>query len=68
MVEVGEDSGHLPEMLGRGAESMEQSLERTLERLVRLAEPVMILVFGGIVGFIALALLRAIYGVHAEAF
>lgn len=67
MVEVGEDGGRLPEMLERGANAMEQSLERGLERLVRLAEPMMILLFGGIVGFVALALLRAIYGVHAGA-
>jgi type II secretory pathway component PulF len=68
MVDVGEDGGRLAEMLERGATAMEQSLERGLERLVRLAEPMMILLFGGIVGFIALALLRAIYGVHAGAF
>jgi len=68
MVEVGEDGGRLPEMLERAALATEQKLERALDRLVRLAEPVMILLFGGVVGFIALALLRAVYGVRPDAF
>ena len=35
---------------------------------VSLIEPVMILGFGGIVGFVALALLQAIYGMNASSF
>jgi general secretion pathway protein F len=66
MVEIGESSGRLPMMLERGALAMEQELERTLERLVRVAEPALILVFGGAIGFVAVALLQAIYGVQAH--
>lgn len=68
MVEVGERSGRLPDMLERASDAMEQDLERTLERLVRLAEPVLVIVFGIAIGFVALALLQAIYGVRADAF
>jgi type II secretory pathway component PulF len=35
---------------------------------VSLIEPVMILVFGALVGFVALAMLQAIYSVNALAF
>ncbi|HEX7049248.1 MAG TPA: type II secretion system F family protein [Longimicrobiales bacterium] len=68
MVEMGEESGRLPALLDRAAAGAEQELERNLERLVRLAEPAMILIFGGIIGFVALALLQAIYGVRVDAF
>jgi general secretion pathway protein F len=66
MADVGEESGRLAEMLGRAATTMEQELERTLDRLVRLIEPALILLLGGAVGFVALALLRAVYSIRAE--
>ncbi|HEX2208385.1 MAG TPA: type II secretion system F family protein [Longimicrobium sp.] len=68
MVEVGEEGGRLPEMLDRGAAAMEGELERRLDRLLRLLEPALIVLFGGIVGFVALSLLQAIYGIRADAF
>jgi type II secretory pathway component PulF len=68
MVDVGEEGGRLPEMLDRGATAMEGELERRLDRMLRLLEPLLIVVFGGIVGFVALSLLQAIYGIRADAF
>lgn len=64
MVALGEEGGRLPEMLDRGAAVAEQDLERSLNRLVRLVEPMIIVAFGGIIGLVALALLQAIYGVR----
>lgn len=64
MVEVGEEGGRLPDMLERAAEAMEAELERSIDRLLRLVEPVMIIGFGGAVGFVALSLLQAIYGIQ----
>lgn len=66
MTAVGEEGGRLPEMLERAAEAMEGELERGLDRLVRLVEPAMILLFGLLVGFVALSLLQAVYGIQAE--
>jgi general secretion pathway protein F len=66
MVEVGEEGGRLPDMLERAAASIEGGLERGLERMVRLVEPAMILFFGAVVGFVALSLLQAIYGIRAD--
>lgn len=63
MVSLGEESGRLPDALDRAATAAETDLRRGLERLLRLVEPTMIVVFGGIVGFVALAMLQAIYGV-----
>jgi general secretion pathway protein F len=60
LVAVGEDSGRLAEMLERGATAAEVELERGLDRVVRVAEPSMILLFFAAVGFTVVALLRAL--------
>jgi general secretion pathway protein F len=65
---VGEESGRLPEFLGRAADLFERRSMRAVERAVTLLEPVVIVVFGGLVAVVALALLQAIYGVNAGAF
>lgn len=67
LVAVGEESGRLAEFLGKAADILEERTERSLQRLVAAAEPAMIVVFGGIVGFVALSLLQAIYSVNAGA-
>jgi type II secretory pathway component PulF len=64
MVALGEESGQLPEMLDRAASLAEQELGRGMERLVRLVEPILIVVFGAVIGLVALALLQALYGVR----
>jgi type II secretory pathway component PulF len=68
MVELGEESGRLPEMLDRAATAAEEELRRGLERVIRLVEPTMIILFGAVVAFVALALLQAIYSVRVDAF
>lgn len=68
IVTVGERSGRLAELLDRAAETMERRLTLRLDRLTRLAEPVMIVLFGVAIGAVALGLLQAIYGIHGGAF
>ncbi|HSJ23640.1 MAG TPA: type II secretion system F family protein [Longimicrobiales bacterium] len=68
LVALGEDAGRLSEFLLKAAELLERRTERAVERLVALAEPAMIIIFGGIVALVALALLQAIYGVNAGSF
>ena len=68
LVALGEDAGRLAEFLLKGAELLERKTERTLERMVALVEPAMIVGFGGVVAVVALALLQAIYGVNAGSF
>lgn len=68
MTALGEEGGRLPEMLARAADVAEDELERGLERLVRLIEPVMVVLFGLLVGLVALSLLQAIYGVRLQPF
>ena len=68
LVALGEESGRLSDFLLKAAELLEKKTERTLERLVALVEPAMIIGFGGVVAIVALALLQAIYGVNAGSF
>lgn len=68
LVTVGEEAGQLQQFLLKAADILEERTERLLQRLVSLIEPMMILFFGGIVGFVALSLLQAIYAVNAGSF
>lgn len=63
MIAVGEQTGELEEMLDKVADSYDQQVETTLSALTSLLEPVMIVVMGGIVGFIVLAILLPIFDI-----
>jgi general secretion pathway protein F len=62
LIAVGEESGRLDELCLRVAESYDLEVRRSLRNLVAVIEPAMILLFGLLVGFVALAMLQAIYG------
>ncbi len=61
MIAVGEQTGELEEMLNRVADTYDQQVDTSLSTLTSLLEPVMILVMGGIVGFIVFAILLPIF-------
>lgn len=67
MVAIGEESGRLEDLCHRAARTYDARVRRALRAAVALVEPVLILLFGGIVGFVALAMLQAIYSVNANA-
>jgi len=67
LVSLGEESGSLADFLLKAADLLERRTERGLERMVALAEPGVIIAFGGIVALVALSLLQAIYGVNLQA-
>lgn len=66
MLAVGEESGRLDELCLRVADTYDGQVRRTLRTVVGLIEPAMIILFGGIVGFVALAMLQAIYSINAS--
>lgn len=57
MVHIGEESGKLSGMLCQLATLYEEETERTLTRVVSLAQPVLLLLMGGLVGGVLLAIL-----------
>ena len=68
MLAVGEESGHLEDICLRIADTYDSEVRRALRTAVAMIEPAMILVFGALVGFVALAMLQAIYGINTKAF
>jgi general secretion pathway protein F len=60
LVRVGERSGELPEMLRVLGRIYENSSRERMKRFLILFEPVAILVVGGIIGFIMVAIMLAI--------
>ncbi len=56
MIDVGEETGDLDKMLMKIADNYDEEVETLVDGLVSLLEPVMVVVLGGIVGFIVVAL------------
>lgn len=61
MVAVGEESGHLEDSLNEIAQFYENSVDRQSRMVTSMLEPIMLLVVGGIVGFIVFAMLLPIF-------
>jgi type IV pilus assembly protein PilC len=56
MVDVGEETGELDTMLYKVADTYDEEVSVLTESLVSLMEPLLIIVLGGAVGFIVIAL------------
>ncbi|MBI2469821.1 MAG: type II secretion system F family protein [Planctomycetes bacterium] len=56
MVEVGEETGELDKMLTKVADNYDDEVDRAVEAMVSLIEPMMIVFLGGSVGFIVIAM------------
>jgi type II secretory pathway component PulF len=61
MIAVGEQSGNLEEVLEEAASFYEKELETLIKRLGVIIEPLIILIVGGIVGFVYVATFLALY-------
>ncbi len=64
MIGVGEETGKLDEMLIKVAETYEENVRNTVKRIVSLLEPLIIVVLGGVVGFIVISILMAIFSLN----
>jgi type IV pilus assembly protein PilC len=62
MVRVGEETGTLDTYLEQAAEFYEEELDYRIRNMTSLIEPVMTVVVGLVVGFIAVSLISAMYG------
>ncbi len=61
MVAIGEETGELPKMLDRVANSLDFEVDTGMRRLVSLVEPTIVLSMGGFVGFVVLSVLLPIF-------
>lgn len=64
LVRAGEETGKLAAMLNHAARLESERAETLVKGAVRLLEPAMIVIFGGMVAVVAAALLQAIYSVR----
>lgn len=62
MVESGEKSGRLGTVFGRLSEFTQSEFDQAVKNAVQFIEPVMMVVIGSIIGFIAISLLLPIFG------
>lgn len=65
MIAVGEESGALDDMLLKTADFYDEELEDAMQKLVASIEPVMIVVMGGIIGFLVAAVMLPIFGMSS---
>src|SRR5258708_11779352 len=65
MVRVGEETGSLERFLGEAADFYENELEFKLAGAIQLLEPALMLSVGGVIGFVAISMVSAIYSLTA---
>jgi type II secretory pathway component PulF len=63
MIAVGEESGRIEESLKDVAQYYEREVDRRVVVATSLIEPILILVVGAIVGFIALAMMLPVFAI-----
>jgi type IV pilus assembly protein PilC len=61
MVAVGEESGSLAALLTHAADEHEQALERQIDGMTQLIEPLMVVLLGGMVGGLVVALYLPVF-------
>jgi type IV pilus assembly protein PilC len=66
MVRVGERSGELADQLQNAAGFYEDELEYAIERMTTWFEPLTVIFIGVVVGFVAVAMVSAMYGLYNQ--
>lgn len=64
MIGSGEETGALDQMLGKVADFYEDEVDAAVKALTSILEPVMIIVVGGIVGFIVISMYMPMFKVY----
>ena len=65
MMRVGENTGTLDVQLENASDYYSKELEYKLKKLTTLFEPAVIVAMGLVVGFVAIALVQAMYGIYS---
>ena len=61
MIDVGEETGRLSEMLSKVSDFYDQEVDNSVKALTSMIEPCLIVVMGGMVGFIAISIIAPIF-------
>ena len=62
MIQIGEDSGSLEDMLAKTADFFDEEVESGLSQLMNVIQPVMIVLMGVVIGIMVIAMLLPMYG------
>jgi general secretion pathway protein F/type IV pilus assembly protein PilC len=57
MLSIGEESGEMVKLLGKVADMYDQELDKNISRLMALAQPVILIIMGALIGLILMAVL-----------
>lgn len=66
MISIGEESGSLEEMLEKTADFYDEELEAAMTQLMAAMEPMLILVIGGLIGVIIIAMLLPMFELFTQ--
>jgi len=66
MVSVGEQTGALSSMLGKIADFYDEEVDATVSSLISIMEPIMILILGGLVGSVVIAMYLPMFAIIGE--
>lgn len=61
MIDIGEETGRLSEMLAKVSDFYDSEVENAVKGLTSMIEPLLIIVMGGLVGFIAISIMAPIF-------
>lgn len=64
MVGIGEESGSIESVLEKCADYYDNEVDNSIQKLVSMIEPIMIIVMGGMVGFIIIGMLLPIFSIY----
>ena len=60
MISIGEESGSLEDMLSKTADYYDEELEATIQKMLSMLEPMLILFMGVVIGFIVVSMMLPI--------
>ncbi|MFD2046324.1 type II secretion system F family protein [Ornithinibacillus salinisoli] len=66
MIAIGEQTGQLDFMLSKVADFYEEDVDRTVDTLKSLIEPLMIVILAIVVGFIVIAIMVPMFSIYSE--
>jgi len=61
LIQAGETSGNLEEMLERAADIYEDEIRRMTERMMNMVEPIIVLLMGAVVAYVVIAVMLPIF-------
>lgn len=61
MIDIGEETGRLSDMLAKVSDFYDQEVDNAVKGLTSMIEPCLIVVMGGLVGFIAISIMAPIF-------